>query len=339
VLASFFVLICGILTLFPLFSERGLYIHLVLTEDARSYWLLSLLLLIWPAWRNLIGGAVWFVLPLTASVLLSLPLIQSGMLHKKNGCTQSFQFTNWLTRTKVNSAFKTLNAANDEALALVYKSRSPNSPVVFLLHGGGFYQGKPIYMHEWCSALASSGITAVSLAYPLEPYALFPAPEDSVAARIARMKPLLATENVDTNRIFIGGSSAGGTLAISTALRHSHLKIKGIIALYPLVSLCTDFETILNVERVKKAYLGKLPCSEVDVLRRLHANVPPLLLMHGSKDNVVPATQSDSLYTLYRGKKRLVRLPWAGHNFEYPIYGPSGQLTTHLSVDFVLKGI
>lgn len=337
-LASFFVLICGVLTLFPLFSERGLYIHLVLTEDARFYWLLSLFLLIWPAWRNLTGGPVWFIVPLSASIMLSLPLIQSGILHKKNGCSQSFQFTKWFTRTKVNSDFKTLNAPNDgSALAFIYKAHSPNSPIIFLLHGGGFYQGNPVYMHDWCSALAESGITAVSLAYPLEPQAVYPAPEDSVAARIARMKPELAKEGVDTNRIFIGGSSAGGTLAISTALRHSRLKINGIIALYPLVSLCVEFETIMNVDRVKQAYLGNLPCSEVEVLRRLKKNVPPLLLMHGSKDNVVPVAQSDTLYRLYPGKKQLVLLPWAGHNFEYPIYGPSGQLTTHLSEEFVLR--
>jgi fermentation-respiration switch protein FrsA (DUF1100 family) len=61
--------------------------------------------------------------------------------------------------------------------------------------------------------------------------------------------------------------------------------------------------------------------------------------MHGSKDNVVPVAQSDTLYRLYPGKKQLVLLPWAGHNFEYPIYGPSGQLTTHLSEEFISVGI
>jgi fermentation-respiration switch protein FrsA (DUF1100 family) len=66
--------------------------------------------------------------------------------------------------------------------------------------------------------------------------------------------------------------------------------------------------------------------------------VPPLLILHGAKDNVVPADQSERLFAAYSGKKRLVILPWAGHNFEYPIYGPSGQLLEHLSEDFILKG-
>jgi acetyl esterase/lipase len=339
VLASFFTLVCGVLAIFPLFSERGVYIHLRLTEDHRSYWLLSLALLVWPAWRNFKGGAAWFVIPLAASVLLSLPLIQSGMLHKDNGCTASFQFTKWLTKSKTHIGYTTLKAAHDSSeLALVYKAASPNSPIIFLLHGGGFYQGKPIYMHDWCSALAESGITALSLAYPLEPYAHFPAPEDSVAARIQRLKPQLAKEGADTNRVFIGGSSAGATLAISATLRHPHLKLQGIIAAYPLVSLCTDFETIMDLNRVKKAYLGKNNCRDADILQRLQGNAPPLLMLHGAKDNVVPANQSERLFSAYSGKKRLVFLPWAGHNFEYPIYGPSGQLLEHLSEDFILKG-
>jgi acetyl esterase/lipase len=338
VLASFFTLVCGVLAIFPLFSERGVYIHLLLTEDHRSYWLLTLALLIWPAWRNFRAGAIWFLVPFIASILLSLPLIQSGMLHKQIGCTTSFQFTKWLTKSKTHVGYTTLKAAHDSSeLALIYKSAIPNSPVIFLLHGGGFYQGKPIYMHDWCSALAESGITAVSLAYPLEPNAVFPSPEDSVAARIQRLKPQLAKEGADTNRIFIGGSSAGATLAISAALRHPNLKLQGIIAAYPLVSLCTDFETIMDLNRVKKAYIGKTNCRDVDILQRLQANAPPLLILHGAKDNVVPADQSERLFAAYSGKKRLVILPWAGHNFEYPIYGPSGQLLEHLSEDFILK--
>ncbi len=336
VLASFFVLSCGIIARFPFFSERGVYIHLLLTEDARLYWILSLALLIWPAWRNFKGGAAWFVIPLTASVLLSLPLIQSGMLHKQYAGSHSFQFTKWLTKSKSHVGYITLKAAHDSSeLALVYKAASPNSPVMFLLHGGGFYQGKPLYMHDWCSALAASGITAVSLAYPLEPKAVFPAPEDSIASIIKRLIPQLAKENVDTNRLFIGGSSAGGTLAISTALRHPALKLKGIIALYPLILLCSEFETIMDLNRVKQAYIGKLNCRDSEIIHRLHEQVPPLLILHGLKDNVVPAEQSETLFAQYPGNKRLVLLPWAGHNFEYPIYGPSGQLTTHLSEEFI----
>lgn len=339
-LASFFVFSCGILTCFPLFSERGVYIHLILTEDARSYWLVSLALLIWPAWRNFRGGASWFLLPLTASVLLSLPLIRSGMLHKQYAYSQSFEFTKWLTRSKTLVEYTTLKAAQDSSeLALVYKASSPNSPVIFLLHGGGFYQGKPAYMNDWCSALAASGITAVSLTYPLEPNAVFPTPEDSIAALIERLIPQLVKENVDISRVFIGGSSAGGTLAISTALRHPKLNLKGIIALYPLVTLCLEFETIMDLNRVKQAYLGKLDCRESDIMQRMPAQAPPLLILHGLKDNVVPSEQSEMLFSRYPGKKRLVLLPWAGHNFEYPIYGPSGQLATHLSAEFISIGI
>jgi acetyl esterase/lipase len=297
-------------------------------------------LLVWPAWRNFKGGATWFVIPLAASILLSLPLIQSGMLHKDNGCTASFQFTKWLMKSKTHVSYATLKSAHDSSeLALVYKASSPNSPVIFLLHGGGFYQGKPAYMNDWCSALAASGITAVSLTYPLEPNAVFPAPEDSIAALIERLIPQLVKENVDISRVFIGGSSAGGTLAISTALRHPKLNLKGIIALYPLVTLCLEFETIMDLNRVKQAYLGKLDCRESDIMQRMPGQAPPLLILHGLKDNVVPSEQSEMLFSRYPGKKRLVLLPWAGHNFEYPIYGPSGQLATHLSAEFISIGI
>lgn len=340
VLATFFIFSCGILTCFPLYSEQGVYIHLSLTEDGRTYWLISLALLIWPAWRNFRGGAAWFLLPLTASILLSLPLIQSGMLHKQHACSRSFHFTKWLTQTKARVPYTVLKATHDVSeLALIYKAARPNSPVIFLLHGGGFYQGRPVFMHDWCCALAAAGITAVSLSYPLEPNAVFPAPEDTIAALIERLSPQLLNDNVDMNRAFIGGSSAGATLAISTTLRHPQLKLKGIIALYPLVTLCSKFETIMDFNRVKQAYIGTLDCQKMDILQRMPVQAPPILILHGLKDNVVPAEQSKRLFTRYPGKKRLVLLPWAGHNFEYPIYGPSGQLTTNLSHDFISIGL
>jgi acetyl esterase/lipase len=340
VLASFFVLFCGVLTQFPIISERGLYVHLALTEDQRSIWLLSIALLIWPAWRNLKGGAPWFCLPLLGSVLISLPLIQSGRIHSEQGCKKSFKFIDWLTRSAPSAEFYTVkHQADSSELAIIYPAKTANSPLVFLLHGGGFYQGHPSYMHGWCAALSASGITAVSLAYPLEPNAIFPAPEDSIVSRIRRLKPHLASKGADTSKIFIGGSSAGATLAISTAARHTYFNFRGIVALYPLASLCNNFNTIMDLKRVEQAYVGLQDCNMVELTQRVKFNMPPLLLMHGENDNVVPIEQSMELYSKYFGKKRFVVIPWAGHNFEYPIYGPSGQLVQHLSEDFIVNPI
>jgi acetyl esterase/lipase len=76
--------------------------------------------------------------------------------------------------------------------------------------------------------------------------------------------------------------------------------------------------------REEKAYFAASPINFVT------ASSPPTLLVHGSRDETIPADQSARLDTRLReaGVKHVfATLPWATHGCDKSFGGPCGQIT------------
>ncbi len=348
-LAALFLLLYSGLTVVMLPYEELIWLNLHAVENGRFAWMISLVLMAWPAWRNLNLGAWLFILPLSSSVLLSLPLIKSGKLHQEffhdstSKYNLTFDFTKWLmgkVESTVPSEF--VSPRNSTLKSLIYLPQKSGSkiPVLFLLHGGGFYQGTPAWMHGWASTICDQGIAVVSVAYPLTPDHKFPSQINEIAATIHDLKASLSAKNIDTNSIFIAGSSAGGTLGLSTALLHPETNVKGIIALYPISDFTTTFSSISDINTLKNNYQGVASDSSISPLFQLKRNSPPLLLMHGKMDNIVAVDQSQRLFKKWvslGNECQFIELSWASHSFEYPMFGPSGQLLENSTLQFIEK--
>ena len=122
----------------------------------------------------------------------------------------------------------------------VYRPAGPQEtlPVMVFFHGGGWVFGTLDTHDPYCRALAAeAGMVVVSVDYRLAPEHKFPAAvEDSLAAAdwvLAHAAEL----GGDAARVFVGGDSAGGTLAAVVALL---LRDKGVnplagqMLLYPV---------------------------------------------------------------------------------------------------------
>lgn len=344
-LASFFLLIFSLLTHWLMPSEKLFWLNLQAIEDNRIAWILSFVLMVWPAWRNLKLGAWLFLIPLLSSILLSMPLIQSGKLHReyfnKFGQAESFNFNRWILNETPN--FRPIefeSTHNQKLTSLIYlpNQSSQPLPLLILLHGGGFYQGSPHWMHNWASAMCRHDIAVVSISYSLTPRSQFPTQINEIASTIKLLKVQLAKQNVDTNSVFIAGSSAGGTLALSTSITQPNLNIKGVIALYPITDFTKSFDSISDIEAIKRQYQGLQSDSSISPRFQIFETMPPVLLIHGEKDNIVSVEQSREFHQYLTAKKvesELCVLPWATHNFEYPIYGPSGQFVENATFHFI----
>ena len=137
-------------------------------------------------------------------------------------------------------------------------SRGP-APVILYFHGGGWVTGTLDTYDASDRALANStGAIVLSVAYRLAPENRFPAAQDDANASYAWLLKNAGSIGGDPKQIALAGESAGGNLAIDTALwaRDQHLPAPvHELLVYPVVG--TDLKTPSYNETTKAVPLNR----------------------------------------------------------------------------------
>jgi acetyl esterase/lipase len=205
------------------------------------------------------------------------------------------------------------------------------TPLVVYVHGGAWKSGLKDDMP--LEKLVEQGYVIASVDYRVSLVAPFPAQIHDIKAAIRFLRAKGRELGVDSSRIVMAGSSAGGHLAALTGVSNGVKELEGTVgtnltessAVHGIISLygASNLETILSQSTPKgvefrrpamelllggpvgeKAALAKLagPVNHVD------ANDPPLLLIHGDADPQMPYAQSEELKRLYEKTKLRVEL-------------------------------
>ncbi len=123
-------------------------------------------------------------------------------------------------------------------------------PVVLYFHGGGWVIGSKDVYDAGARALARSAQAAVvSVDYRLAPEHPFPAAWDDAFAAYKWLLGNPAKINGDGGRIALAGESAGGNLAVATAIaaRDAGLPLpEHVLAVYPVAQTGLDTESYLE---------------------------------------------------------------------------------------------
>jgi acetyl esterase/lipase len=216
-------------------------------------------------------------------------------------------------------------------------------PAVIVVHGGGWQTGDSLDYRALNAYLASRDYVVISINYREAPKFRFPAQRDDVYAAIAYVKTHAADFGVDPSRLVLLGRSEGGQLALLAAYTAGEPSIRGVISLYaptdlrvayehPTAAWMSDTRSALeqfmggSPAKVEQAYFDASPINFVS------AASPPTLLIHGLRDELVPADQSARLDDRLNqaGVKHLyIKLPWATHACDQSFAGPCGQITTY----------
>jgi acetyl esterase/lipase len=105
---------------------------------------------------------------------------------------------------------------------------SVRRPVMIFIHGGGWTSGDKAPVGVKPQFFVQAGYVFVSINYRLSPAARFPAHVQDVAAAIAWTVKHIGQYGGDGSRIFVGGHSAGGHLAVLVASDERYLKAQGL---------------------------------------------------------------------------------------------------------------
>lgn len=143
----------------------------------------------------------------------------------------------------------------DGKYRLYIPERVTNEPLLIYLHGGGWCFGSINSCSRFCSSLAKeAGIAVLAVEYPLAPEHPYPAALNSCIEALTYVVDNAARLGIDPNAISVGGDSAGGNLALATALRMIYTeeqlkdtpyadmlpKIKSLVLFYPVVRVWND---------------------------------------------------------------------------------------------------
>ena len=147
-----------------------------------------------------------------------------------------------------------------------------------------------------------------------------PSEEGTYRSADAAFDFLTNKKGLATKNLVLLGQSLGSGPSVYLAEKE---KAAGLVLISPFKS------TFRVVTRVKI-----LPWDRFDNLKRLKSVTMPLLVIHGSADNIVPATDGQTLYEKHRGKKDLLLLEGVGHN---DIWSAAGDEVTDKVSEFALK--
>jgi acetyl esterase/lipase len=232
----------------------------------------------------------------------------------------------------------------------------PERPAVIWVHGGGWRGGERAPSPNWM--FASLGFVTASISYRFSDEAIFPAQIHDVKAAIRFLRANTERWGIDPERIGVWGGSAGGHLSALAAVSDGIPELEGeggnanessaVQAAIPLAPP-TDFLADWNeqsafpphpeVEDVIPALLGGDDREDPVVAERarlasplhlVHANVPPVLVVHGTLDDLVPVAQGRTFVDalLERGADAsILELPHDGHDLGSVFEAPEGVIT------------
>ena len=212
-------------------------------------------------------------------------------------------------------------------LRLYRPSSQPGLPIILFVHGGGFILGNLESHDAMARELANRANAAiVAVDYRLAPEYPFPAGLDDCMSALEWVIAEAGALDLDPTRISLAGDSAGGQLAVATALRHagSGTRLRHVALLYPLLdphrahpsarTLAEDYMlTGSFIEWAWSAYRGR---PEV-------ADSPLFDVDHADLENFPPTTIVTAQFDPLRdeGEAFAARLARAGVPVELECYG------------------
>jgi len=274
-------------------------------------------------------------------------------------------------KTEQDIVYKTVGGKKLKlTIFLPEKSSGKPRPWMLYTHGGGWSGGTPLNILKGSfkgtlEELLEAGVVCATVQYRLSKGKATAVQSVEDCRDAARFLVKNASKwNLDPKRAGVWGGSAGGHLSLMTALANDEVFPDGeqslakivphfccVVSYYPL----TTFERMdllkgTNFESPEKfiPILGGLPKEKPEVAKKLSpinyldSSIPPVLLIHGDKDKVIPLSQSELFLKEAKKAKASVQLltvKGAGHSLGGKKLSPSLLEVNKQAANFVLQNL
>ncbi len=242
-----------------------------------------------------------FVLPYLTAFAQDLPVVHEKMIYKQvNGI-------DLLAHVFITSATE----------------KNPQSPALAFFHGGGWVFGSPEEFFAACERYARKGFVTFSFQYRLSinedgsyPHPGITPVESVMDARsaIRWLRENARSLKIDPERIVVGGQSAGGQLALSTALAEKVNEKTDKSTISPVPNAILLYSSCVNT---MEAWIDMILGDRRDEIwsispyHNLKSNLPPILAFHGEDDCTV------LMYTIQMFREKMNNL---GNRYELITY-------------------
>lgn len=176
-------------------------------------------------------------------------------------------------------------------------------PVVVFFYGGSWQSGSRSYYRFIGEALTAHGIVTVVVDHRLYPEVVFPAFVADAAQAVAWVHSNIASFGGDPDRIFLMGHSSGAHIAALLATDRSYLRDAGVPAarVRGLIGLAGPYAIDPFRYRTTRAiFAGLATPAPMQPLSFVDGREPPMLLVHGSRDETVYPANSHALAAAVR---------------------------------------
>ena len=226
-----------------------------------------------------------------------------------------------------------LTASNWEAKLDVYRPATPGPhPTVLHIHGGGWVGGTREGTVLRMLPFLEMGYAVVNVSYRLGRVAQAPAAVEDCLCALRWITRNAKEYEFDLSRIITTGYSAGGHLALTTAMIPASAgldrqcpgselpRVAGVVNWYGIVDV-VDLLDGPNMKAYAVGWLGSLPdrdtvAKRVSPLTYVRKDLPPILTIHGDADPTVPYMHATRLHAALQGAgvtSELVTIPKGVH--------------------------
>ncbi|MBX2816931.1 MAG: alpha/beta hydrolase [Saprospiraceae bacterium] len=185
------------------------------------------------------------------------------------------------------------------------------APLLVFIHGGSWKSGKRDDYRRYLVDYAAKGYVTATISYRLSQEATFPAAYHDVVCGIRWLIDHALEYGADPMRVAIIGGSAGGHLAMLAGYTQADSirsgpcllpgkgSIRSIVNLYGPCDLRTDFAighpSVIQFAGAPYGTDTDDLYQSMSPLTYVSNDDPPSLIFHGTIDDIVPVSQSDTL--------------------------------------------